>query len=184
MAHQIYPPTRANRLIIVIGILRVEKMIKPKSVVFVCNKNSVFSPIAAALVRQKLEGKIEAVNCGLEKEELNPFAFGVCEEVGLSLILHTIKTIEDIDLKSFDLVVALSPEAAGFVRSVISGQGKPAPDIEFWHIADPSLEEGTRQQILLNFRQCRDDLEKRIKARFSYALPGNSARSSPEVKNG
>jgi len=147
-------------------------MKQPKKVLFTCNKNSVRSPIAAAIVRQKLEGNIAVETCGLEKDELNPFAFGVCEEVGLNLIPHQAKTFEDIALSSYDLVVALTQESAAEARSRISEINDGVkPDLEFWHIPDPSTEQGTRQQIMLAFRSCRDELERRIKSRFPYAVP-------------
>ena len=146
-------------------------MKQPKSVLFVCAKNSIRSPIAAAIVRQKLEGAIRAESCGIEKDELNPFAFGVCEEVGLNLIPHFPKTIDDVEVGMFDLIIALSPESAGQVRSRVMDFSDHKPDIEFWMVVDPSTEEGTRQQILAAFRHCRDDLEKRIRSRFAYAVP-------------
>ncbi|TAH36519.1 MAG: low molecular weight phosphatase family protein [Alphaproteobacteria bacterium] len=146
-------------------------MAQPKSVLFACNKNSIRSPIAAALVRQKLEGNVQADACGIEKDELNPFAFGVCEEVGLNLIPHFAKTFEDVDVSQYDLVIALSQEAAGMARAKIAELSNHRPELEFWFVEDPSREEGTRQQIMMAFRACRDDLEKRIKSRFFYALP-------------
>lgn len=142
-----------------------------KKVLFTCNKNSIRSPMAAAIVRQKLEGNIDVDTCGIEIDELNPFAFGVCEEVGLNLIPHDAKTFDDVLLSNFDLVVALTQESASEARSRISQLDNNKPDLEFWFINDPSLEQGTRQQILLAFRSCRDELEKRIKSRFPYAIP-------------
>lgn len=144
---------------------------QPRSVLFVCNSHSVRSPIAAALVRQKLEGKIKVDSCGIQAGELNPFAFGVCEEVGLNLMPHFPKNLRDVDVSQFDLVVALSPESAGEVRSQCADAGVKAPEMEFWFTPDPALEEGSRGQIMLAFRHCRDELEKQIKTRFAYALP-------------
>lgn len=146
-------------------------MKQPKSVLFACSKNSIRSPIAAAIVRQKLEGKIKVDACGVIKDELNPFAFGVCEEVGLNLIPHFPKTFDDVNVQDFDLVVALSQDAAAEARARIAFIDGKKPDLEFWNIADPSQEDGTRQQVLLSFRACRDDLERAIKGRFAYALP-------------
>ncbi len=146
-------------------------MSQPKSVLFACNKNSIRSPMAAAIVRQKLEGNLIVDACGIEKDELNPFAFGVCEEVGLNLIPHFPKTFDDVDICDFDLVIALSQEAAGAARSKISELTGKKPLLEFWFIDDPSQGEGTRQQIMTSFRACRDDLQGRIKSRFAYALP-------------
>ena len=146
-------------------------MKQAKSVLFACNRNSIRSPMAAAIVRQRFEGNIKVESCGLEIDELNPFAFGVCEEVGLNLIPHFAKTIEQVDVGNFDLVVALSQDAAGNLRSIMLDSSRDLSDMEFWAVSDPSVVEGSRQQIVAAFRACREELERLIKIRFAYAAP-------------
>ena len=144
---------------------------QPKSVLFVCRNQAVCSPIAAAIVRQKLEGNIAVDCCGIVADELNPFAFGVCEEVGLNLMPHFPKLLRDIDVSKFDVIIALSPEAAGEARAKAAEISHNPPMVEFLFTPDPAQEEGSRAQIMLAFRHCRDSLEKWIKNRFDYALP-------------
>jgi hypothetical protein len=39
--------------------------------------------------------------------------------------------------------------------------------VEFWNTFDPTIVEGTREQRLAAYREVRDTLVRRIKARFS-----------------
>jgi protein-tyrosine-phosphatase len=64
---------------------------------------------------------------------------------------------------AFDLLVTLSPEAQ---RRAEDMTRTTAIAVEDWEIADPSQVQGSREQILDSYRAVRDDLVKRILARF------------------
>jgi len=38
--------------------------------------------------------------------------------------------------------------------------------VEFWHVVDPSLVDGSREQRLAAYRMVRDDLAHKLKERF------------------
>ena len=42
-----------------------------------------------------------------------------------------------------------------------------AVDIEYWPTFDPSSVAGNREQVMAAYRQLRDTLDKRIRARFA-----------------
>ncbi|HVK81836.1 MAG TPA: hypothetical protein VM915_14615, partial [Verrucomicrobiae bacterium] len=63
----------------------------------------------------------------------------------------------------FDLIITLSPEAHHRALDMIPALGLAA---EYWPTFDPSLAEGSRDQVLMEYRTVRDALDKRIAARF------------------
>ena len=84
-------------------------------------------------------------------------------EAGLSWRCPAVKTFDDLDDNSFDLVISLTPEAQH--RAVEMTRGRAA-EIEYWPILDPTLSEGSREARLAAYREVRDALARRIGARF------------------
>jgi len=139
----------------------------PGAVLFACNMNAVRSPIAAALLRHLVGGRAYVESAGVRAGEPDPFAIAAMEEIGLDIARHRPHTITDLFDTSFDVVVSLTPEAH---HQALEMTRTMAVDVEYWPTLDPSLAGGNREQIMDAYRQCRDSLLERIKARF--ALPG------------
>jgi protein-tyrosine-phosphatase len=139
----------------------------PDAVLFACNLNAVRSPMAAALLRQRLGGRTFVDSCGLKPgEEVDPFAAAAMAEVGLDLRAHRPKGFGDLEDDSFDLVVSLTPEAQH--RAVELARGR-AVQLEYWPIMDPTLEGGSREQRMEAYRATRRELMRRISERFPAA---------------
>ena len=64
---------------------------------------------------------------------------------------------------NFDLIITLSPEAhhkaLGLTRTI-------AAEVEYWPTADPTILQGSRDQILDAYREVRDGLARRIRDRL------------------
>jgi protein-tyrosine-phosphatase len=134
------------------------------AVLFACTMNSVRSPMAAALLRQRWGGRIFVDSCGVRKGgEPDPFAEVVMDEVGLDLNRHHAKTFAELEDGSFDLVISLSPEAQHGAVELSRGR---ATELEYWPTFDPTIAEGSREQRLDAYRRVRDELERRIAERF------------------
>ncbi len=132
---------------------------------FACTMNTVRSPMAAALLRQRWGGRIFVDSCGLRAgAEPDPFMATVMDEVGLDLTFHHAKTFDDLEDGSFDVVISLSPEAQH--RAVELSRGR-AVELHYWPTFDPTVIEGAREQRLDAYRRVRDELERRIVERFS-----------------
>ena len=139
----------------------------PDAVLFACNLNRVRSPVAAAMLRQRLGARVFVDSCGLKPGEgIDPFAAAVMQEAGLDLSHHTPKGFDELEDDSFDLVVSLTPEAHH--RSVELARGR-AVEIEYWPILDPTLEGGSREQRLGAYRDMRQEIARRIVERFPVA---------------
>lgn len=133
-----------------------------KNVLFACNMNSVRSPMAAALLRLNAEDGVKVDSAGIYEGGLDPFVEIVMNELGVAMHDHEPKTLDDVDLTSFDVVIALTPEAAVEARKKL-----PRASIEFWDIENPSEERGGRDAIVASYKRVRDTLKEKIVRRFS-----------------
>ena len=146
---------------------------RPQAVLFACGLNSVRSPMAAALLRQALGTSLYVGSAGVRKGELDPFAAAVMDEVGIDIKAHrpmTFEELEDLEGLNFDLIVTLSPEAH---HKALELTRTLALDVEYWPTADPTAIEGSREQRLNAYREVRDQLMQRIRARFAGPVSGN-----------
>lgn len=145
----------------------------PLAVLFACGLNSVRSPIAAGLFGQLFGRSIYVGSAGVRKGELDPFAVAAMAELGIDISRHRPATFEELDDwegLNFDLIITLSPEAH---HRALELTRTSAVEIEYWPTPDPSLAEGSREQRLNAYREVRDGLLSRIRARFGRRGTGN-----------
>ena len=138
----------------------------PGAVLFACNHNRVRSPMAEALTKLIYGHRFYVDSAGLKpQEEVDPFVEIVIDEVGGALTRHRSKSFDAVTDTSFDLVISLTPEAQH--RAVEMTRGA-AVDIEYWPTFDPTLATGSREAVLGAYREARDALLERIRARFGW----------------
>jgi protein-tyrosine-phosphatase len=145
----------------------------PQAVLFACGFNSVRSPMAAGLFKQMMGRTIYVASAGVRKDELDPFAVAVLDEVGIDIAKHRPMTFEELDDwegLNFDLIVTLSPEAH---HKALELTRTIAAEVEYWPTPDPTPTEGTREQRLDAYRAVRDQLTQHIKSRFGGRSSGN-----------
>ena len=100
--------------------------------------------------------------------EIDGFSIAVCQELGVELSRHRSRSFDEMeewgdDLSSFDLVIALSPASQ---RRALELTRFFHLDVEYWPILDPTGLGETRDAKLDNYRQARDQIAGRLKARF------------------
>lgn len=135
----------------------------PSAVLFACTMNSVRSPMAESILKHLHGHHVYVDSVGVRMGELDGFAVAAMDEIGIDLARHRPKTFDDLEDSSFDLVVSLSPEAQ---HKAVEMTRVMACEVEFWNTFDPSMVEGNREARLDAYRQVRDQLMERIKARF------------------
>ena len=135
----------------------------PASVLFACSHNSVRSPMAEALAK-RLYGQASFIDSvGVAASDVDAFAVAALDELGIDVHRHLSKTFDDVDPASFDLIVTLSPEAH---HSALEFTRSTAAEVEYWPTPDPTAVEGSREARLAAYRQTRDQILARLKARF------------------
>jgi protein-tyrosine-phosphatase len=135
----------------------------PGAVLFACTFNSVRSPMAAAIMQHLFGRSVYVDSVGVRAGDLDPLAVEAMEEIGIEIGKHKPKSFDEFEDTSFDLVITLSPEAH---HKAMELTRTSAAVIEYWPTFDPTITEGSRDQQLDAYRTVRDDLERRIQARF------------------
>ena len=129
-------------------------------VLFVCGRNAIRSPMAEALwARARPEGG-RVASCGLNPASApDPFMIAVMTELGEDLSEFEPSSLEDASAAGFDLVISLSEGIDAIAGEYASGR---QARFLAWPTPDPSYADGSREQILDAYRECRDALHARI----------------------
>ena len=140
---------------------------------FACGWNAVRSPMAAAIMRHLAGRSIYVESVGVRSGDADPFAAAALEEVGLEIGRHrprTFEELEDAEGLNFDLIVTLAPEAH---HKALDLTRTVAAEVEYWPTPDATAVTGNREQRMDAYREVRDMLTSRIKARFLSRVAGN-----------
>ncbi len=139
----------------------------PAAVLFACTRNSVRSPMAEGLLKHLLGHRIYVDSVGVRASGIDPFVIEIMDEFGIDMSEHRGKSFEDLEDTSYDLIVSLSPEAQ---HQAVELTRTMACEVEFWNTLDPTIIEGNRETRLEAYREVRDQLKRRIEARFALDL--------------
>lgn len=142
----------------------------PGSVLFACTQNAIRSPMAEAIMKYLHGREVYVQSAGVRAGEPDLFMVQVMDEIGIDMTRHRPKTFDDIEDSYFDVVVSLSPEAQ---HRAVELTRTSSCELEFWHMPDPSLVEGSREARLHAYRALRDTLMRRISTRFPVAGGAN-----------
>lgn len=126
--------------------------------------------MAEALAKHLLGRRVFVDSVGVRPtdDDPDPFAQAVMDEIGLDLSDHRPKSFDDLEDASFDLVISLTPEAQ---HRAVELTRTNACELEYWPTLDPTAIEGSREAILMAYREVRDSLMERIKSHFEVAPP-------------
>jgi protein-tyrosine-phosphatase len=145
----------------------------PQAVLFACGMNQVRSPMAAAIMKHFFGRTVFVESAGVRKGEHDPFVDAVMDELGIDTKKARPKTLEELEEwegLNFDLVVTLAPEAH---HKALDLTRTLDMEVEYWPTPDPTLTQGTRDQVLDAYRSVRDMLMLKIRKRFSGRGTGN-----------
>ena len=125
--------------------------------------------MARALAERLYPRRFFTGSAGVIAGERDPFVDASLAEIGINLGEHRPIALEDLSDFNFDLAITLSPEAHHRVLELARSQ---AMDVEYWPTPDPTVAEGSRDQILAAYRDLRQYLESRVRERLG-ALAGS-----------
>lgn len=149
---------------------------RPQSVLFACDWNAVRSPMAEGLLKRLHGRSVFVQSAGVRSGmALDGFAIAACAEVGIDISRHVPRSFEQMeaygeDFGAYDLIIALSPAAN---RHALEYTRTNALTVEYWPTIDPTAAEGSREERLAFYRQCRDQLWERIRKKFPPAPIGS-----------
>jgi len=134
-------------------------MILPGSVLFCCTMNEIRSPMAEGMMKRFHGTQVFVDSAGLRQGGLDPLMVEVMGEIGVDMSRHKPKLFENLNDDSFDVVLALSPEAFAEAKEKMRYADC---DVRLWNITDPSLTEGSRDARLAAYRATRDQIQHKI----------------------
>jgi protein-tyrosine-phosphatase len=141
----------------------------PSAVLFACTQNAIRSVMAAAIMKHFYGHKVYVASCGLKPGQTDPFVTAVMDEMGIETGKHRPQGFDDLEDSSFDIVISLSPEAH---HRALEMTRTMAIEAEYWPTMDPSVTSGSREQILDSYQDVRDQLVRKIRARFGSVAAG------------
>jgi protein-tyrosine-phosphatase len=122
--------------------------------------------MAEGLAKHFFGRSLYVQSAGVRTSEPDGFMVAVMDEMGIDASKHRPRTIDELEEwegLNFDLIITLSPEAhhkaLGLTRTI-------AAEVEYWPTADPTVLQGSREQMLDAYRDVRDGLARRIKDRL------------------
>ncbi len=133
------------------------------SILFVCGENALRSPMAEGIVKRLYGERVYVDSVGVRAGALDAMAVAAMEEAGINISGHRPKLLAELMDGSFDLVVSLTEQAHRLALDFTSGS---ASEVERWATTDPSLVEGSREVRMTAYREVRDALTARIRARL------------------
>jgi protein-tyrosine-phosphatase len=124
--------------------------------------------MAEGVLRYLHGHRIFVDSAGVRTDVVDPFAVAVMDEIGIDISQHRSKSFDELEDTSFDLIISLSPEAH---HRAVEMTRTMACEVEYWQTLDPSHVEGSRETRIEAYRQVRDGLIRRIKAKFPTGGP-------------
>ena len=133
------------------------------SVLFLCNHNTIRSPMAEALTRSLHPRRLYTASAGLQEGWIDPFVVAVLAEQGIDAGDHEPQLLDHIDDEAFDVIVTLTPSAH---HRALELTRTAAVAVEYWPVPDPTATQGSREQRIAAYREARDYIRARITERF------------------
>ena len=132
-----------------------------KRVLFLCTANSCRSQMAEGIIKHFFGDKIAAFSAGTQASSVNPTAIAVMREIGIDISRHQSKNLTAFDGQGFDYVITLCGSANETCPLYIGGTKKT-------HIGfdDPATAQGTKEEVLHEFRRVRDEIKEKLTAFF------------------
>lgn len=138
-------------------------MAKPNSILFVCQLNSVRSPMAEGLMRKHYTDIADIRSCGLAEGDLDDFMVTVMKEKGVDMSDHKALSLGELQDESFDVVIAFTYDAYQAAVAVFEDTNS---QVELWALPDPGQGSLDVRALLNNYRALRDNIEARLLRKF------------------
>jgi arsenate reductase len=132
---------------------------KLKTVLILCTGNSCRSQMAQAIWEDAGRGDWQAVSAGSKPSGyVHPLALKAIEEIGLSVVGLTSKSVDEFQGQAIDLAITVCDHAKE-ACPVLPGVAETL----HWPFVDPADATGTDEEKMAAFREIRDQIRSRIK---------------------
>jgi arsenate reductase len=117
--------------------------------------------MAEGFLRALRGDRYEAFSAGTEPRGINPYAARVMTEAGVEIGGHRSKSVDEFQNSSFDEVITVCDSAREYCPVFFGGGSR-----RHQSFPDPSLLQGTEEEILAGFRSVRDAIRAWVVKEF------------------
>jgi protein-tyrosine-phosphatase len=143
--------------------MRVDSYLKRK-VLFLCETNGLYSPMAEALLQRFDPIHFEAFSAGTSVGPLHPLVVEVMKEIGVDLGEKKPTSVQELSDDRFDFIVTLDEGSARAQRSLITmGVSSHRPETLHWKVDNPLTISTEPQKRVSGFRMVRDQIVQRLR---------------------
>jgi arsenate reductase len=114
--------------------------------------------MAEGWAKQLAKGQIEVQSAGIEAHGKNPRAITVMQEAGVDISDQESTVLTDEMLSAADLLITVCGHADEHCPLLPPNVRK-----EHWPLEDPAKAKGTEEEIMLQFRNTRDEIRLHVK---------------------
>lgn len=132
-------------------------MSDPANILFLCTGNSCRSQIAEGWARHIGGDSVVVQSAGIEAHGKNPRAIEVMQEIGIDISGQESTIVNDDMLQDADVVVTVCGHADEQCPLLPPGITKL-----HWPLTDPAKATGIEEEIMIEFRATRDEIEGRV----------------------
>ncbi len=134
-----------------------------KRVLFSCTQNAVRSVIAEALFGQlDCAADYRVASCGVIEGAADGYAITVMAEMGIDIEDHKSQSFDAFSAEDFDLIISFSAEANDVARK----WARSNAHTQFWEVEPPKIDERSRENTLISYRNLRDQIASLLEANF------------------
>lgn len=128
-------------------------------VLILCTGNSARSQMAEGLLRHDAGGRFDVESAGTKPGIVRPEAIAAMRELGVDILGHRSKHVDEFDGQAFDYVITVCDNAKESCPVFIGAVKR------LHHSFDdpPPMSEGTEQERMAIFRRVRDELRAYLK---------------------
>jgi arsenate reductase len=132
------------------------------SVLFLCVHNSARSQMAEAYLRKFAGDLFEAESAGLEPGTLNQHVVRALKEDGIDISSRKPRSVFDLYKagRTYRYVITVCSREAAERCPIFPGGAERL----HWPFADPSMFQGTDEQIMRQVRAVRDEIKEKVRA--------------------
>lgn len=127
------------------------------NILFLCTGNSCRSQIAEGWASHLGGDWLRVQSAGIESHGTSPRAIAVMQEAGMDISCQESTKLTDDMLASADYLVTVCGHADENCPVLPTGIRK-----EHWPLNDPAKATGSEKEIMVVFRESRDDIQQRV----------------------
>lgn len=143
-------------------------MDKKDNVLFLCTGNSARSQMAEAFLRYYADDRFNVYSAGLDPKGVNPYTIRAMDEAGIDIRHHTSDGVKDYMGKMhLKYVITVCSHADQNCPTPLWTQGFKL----HWPFDDPAAATGTDEEIMLKFREVREEIRSKIQEWVKDAEP-------------